>query len=86
MRFPEGDQRSPNYFFKYNRSTSFIQRVDQVLDWISLPVDKRPVLTTLYFEEPDSIGHKEGPNSANVLEWTFLDPLGCQIIKMFDCL
>lgn len=66
MTFPEGDPRSPNYFFKYNKSTSFTTRVDQVLEWITLPVGKRPVLTTLYFEEPDATGHKDGPNTENV--------------------
>ncbi|XP_032780225.2 ectonucleotide pyrophosphatase/phosphodiesterase family member 3 [Daphnia magna] len=68
VKFAEEEQRSPNYFFRYNKTTSFRQRVDQVLEWMDLPADKRPALTTLYFEEPDSTGHKAGPNTANVTE------------------
>ena len=66
MKFAEEEQRSPTYYFKYNKSASFRSRVEQVLRWMDLPFDKRPVLTTLYFEEPDSTGHKTGPNTVNV--------------------
>jgi ectonucleotide pyrophosphatase/phosphodiesterase family protein 1/3 len=33
---------------------------------MDLPEDQRPSFVTLYFEEPDSTGHKEGPNSFKV--------------------
>lgn len=66
VKFPEEEGRSPNYFFKYNKSTGFQERVDQVLKWMDLPEDQRPSFVTLYFEEPDSTGHKEGPNSFKV--------------------
>ena len=71
VTFPEEEQRSPNYFFKYDKTRSFRDRVNQVLDWMDLPIDKRPAFTTLYFEEPDSIGHKTGPNTANVKKKQF---------------
>lgn len=67
VNFPPEQQRTPNYFFKYNKNTSFKIRVDQVLKWMDLPSGKRPSITTLYFEEPDSTGHKTGPNTSNVL-------------------
>ncbi len=67
VNFPAEEERTPNYFFKYNKSAGFQSRVDQVLEWMDLPIDKRPIFTTLYFEEPDSAGHKSGPNTPNVL-------------------
>ena len=66
VNFPQEEQRSPNYFFKYNKSTGFRERVDTILQWMDLPQDQRPTFSTLYFEEPDSTGHKAGPNSLNV--------------------
>ena len=39
----------------------FRERVDTVLEWLSLPADQRPDLVTLYFDEPDHTGHAEGP-------------------------
>ncbi len=66
VNFTAAEKRNPNYFFKYNQSVSYQSRVDQVLKWMDLPIDKRPIFTTLYFDEPDSAGHKGGPNTSNV--------------------
>lgn len=37
-------------------------RVQEVLDWMSLPAEQRPDFITLYFDEPDLAGHKKGPS------------------------
>ena len=66
------DILAPNYRFKYNKSTPFEQRVDQILNWLDLPIKERPNILTLYFEEPDSTGHKFGPNTQNVQLETIL--------------
>ena len=35
-----------------------MERVDQVIDWLEMPLAKRPGLITLYFDEPDGVGHR----------------------------
>jgi predicted AlkP superfamily pyrophosphatase or phosphodiesterase len=39
-----------------------------VLDWLALPLDRRPSLVTLYFSEVDHAGHDFGPDSPEVLQ------------------
>jgi predicted AlkP superfamily pyrophosphatase or phosphodiesterase len=42
--------------------------VNQVIDWLRLPEAERPTFITLYFSEVDTIGHRNGPESREVLE------------------
>lgn len=58
----------PTYWKDYDGSIPFIDRVDEVIDWLKLPMHKRPGLITLYFDEPDAIGHDAGPESAATAE------------------
>jgi predicted AlkP superfamily pyrophosphatase or phosphodiesterase len=51
----------PTYWKKYDGSIPYTERIDQVIRWLKLPVQKRPGLVTLYFEEPDATGHDFGP-------------------------
>ncbi|MCK5137659.1 MAG: alkaline phosphatase family protein [Bacteroidales bacterium] len=51
----------PSYWKKYDGSVPYMDRVDQVIEWLKLPVQKRPGLITLYFDEPDGTGHEYGP-------------------------
>ncbi len=53
----------PEYFYNYDMSVPFIQRVDQVIDWLKLPEKERPHLITLYFSSPDTEAHRFGPDS-----------------------
>ena len=53
----------PSYYKPYDGSIANSARVDQVLEWLSLPVGQRPNLVTLYFSTVDTIGHRFGPNS-----------------------
>ena len=55
--------RQPNYFEKYEHTRPYEKRIDGVIDWLKLPIDKRPELITLYFDIVDSKGHEFGPNS-----------------------
>ena len=43
------------------RSVPFEARVEQVLGWLDLPAEERPSFIALYFNQPDSAGHAEGP-------------------------
>lgn len=53
----------PSYYKTYDGSIANSARVEQVLEWLSLPVGQRPNLVTLYFSTVDTIGHRFGPNS-----------------------
>lgn len=53
----------PDYWKVFDDEVAFGDRVDTVLNWLSLPAVKRPHLVTLYFEEPDAISHSYGPFS-----------------------
>ncbi len=64
----------PTYWKKYDESVSYEDRVDQVIDWLEEPMEKRPGLITLYFDEPDGVGHQYGPEHAETREVvTYLD-------------
>lgn len=51
----------PTYWRKYDSSVQWIDRINQVINWMKLPIDQRPTMITMYFEEPDLVGHREGP-------------------------
>lgn len=53
----------PSIWKLYDASVSFRARVDSVAAWLNLPVKNRPKLILLYFQEPDGISHKTGPDS-----------------------
>lgn len=53
----------PDYWKPYDEEVPFGDRIDTVLKWLSLPVNRRPHLVTLYFEEPDAVSHGYGPLS-----------------------
>lgn len=53
----------PTYWKKYDHNLPFSQRIDTVIYWLKLPPDKRPRLITWYMNEPDSKGHKLGPEN-----------------------
>lgn len=58
--------RRPTYFFHYEHSKPYEERVDGVMKWLQLPYDKRPHFITLYFDATDGSGHNFGPNSDEV--------------------
>ncbi|KAL6461841.1 hypothetical protein MHYP_G00299860 [Metynnis hypsauchen] len=58
----------PNFHEKYNGKVPFEKRVTTILNWLSLPEGERPDFYTLYMDEPDSSGHRFGPNSSQVIK------------------
>ena len=54
---------SPSYWEKYDGNVPYLDRVDQVISWLKLPLERRPGLVLLYFDQPDGIGHDYGPES-----------------------
>ena len=52
----------PDYFIDYDGSIKNKDRIDQVLEWLEMPANKRPQLITMYFSDMDDAGHSFGPN------------------------
>lgn len=66
----------PSYWKQYDGSVPFENRIDTVIYWLNLPEEKRPHLVLLYFDEPDGLGHRYGPDSKEIArELTYLDSL-----------
>jgi predicted AlkP superfamily pyrophosphatase or phosphodiesterase len=53
----------PTYWKKYDEKVTYEERIDTVIKWLNYPVEKRPELVTLYFDEPDATSHDFGPVS-----------------------
>jgi len=58
----------PSHWKPYEDAYPHRDRVNQVLDWLRLPIAERPTFITLYFSEVDTVGHNAGPDSPLVLE------------------
>ena len=58
----------PTFWTRYADRGTHRERVDQVLDWLALPPERRPHLVTLYFSSVDGAGHQHGPASTPVAE------------------
>ncbi len=60
--------KHPDYWKTYDGSIPFIQRIDTIMHWLSLPGALRPRLIMAYYHEPDGIGHEFGPNDPRTLK------------------
>lgn len=65
------DTMLPDAFWHYNKSITYEQRVDRVIELLSgkatdLGVGRPAQFVTLYFQLVDTMGHMHGPNSAEV--------------------
>ena len=56
----------PNFWAPFDTTLPATIRVDQVLSWLDLPLERRPTFLTLYFNDVDAAGHNSGPNSTAV--------------------
>jgi predicted AlkP superfamily pyrophosphatase or phosphodiesterase len=59
---PVGGKYS-TYWKKYDENVTYQARIDTIMKWLSYPVEKRPGLVTMYFDEPDLSSHDYGPVS-----------------------
>ena len=59
---------SPTHWRSFDKKISGQERVDQVLTWLAEPVESRPHLYTLYFEDVDDHSHWYGPDSKENIE------------------
>lgn len=53
----------PTYYQAFDGSVTCAQRVDGLLQWLSLPAGQRPTLCTLYLDVVDHAGHDYGPDA-----------------------
>lgn len=53
----------PAYRKYYQNGFPYLQQVDTIFHWLSLPSDSRPGLVMFYFDEPDKTSHDHGPVS-----------------------
>lgn len=66
----------PTYWKKYDHRFPFEQRLDSVIAWLQLPEEERPHLILWYIHEPDSKGHRFGPDSKEIEDCVvYLDSL-----------
>lgn len=57
---------TPTYFYNFNSSVQFYQRIDQLVNWLLMEDSLRPNFITVYLNEPDEKGHAFGPDSPQV--------------------
>jgi predicted AlkP superfamily pyrophosphatase or phosphodiesterase len=55
--------QQPDWWYPFDDSVPYEERVDQALDWLALPAPERPQLVALYFGEPNDSGHRYGPDA-----------------------
>jgi alkaline phosphatase D len=58
----------PSYYLQSDPSFPDEKRVDQVVAWLRLPVQRRPHFIAVYFGEVDVAGHSSGPDSSVTAE------------------
>jgi len=59
----DGKSYAPDYWKKYDAGVPWKTRVDTVVDWFK---NQAVDFATLYTNEPDSVGHSNGPDSSQV--------------------
>ena len=69
--WPESDapfaDRLPTDYRAYDGRVPHRERVQQVVNWLSLPAEQRPKLVTLYFSVVDSASHTYGPEAPETI-------------------
>ncbi|MFC5875660.1 Predicted pyrophosphatase or phosphodiesterase, AlkP superfamily [Chryseobacterium arachidis] len=59
----EAGGKRPTYYYPYHEKFTPSEKVEKVVNWLKLPVDKRPHFISLYFPEVDGSGHHFGPDT-----------------------
>jgi predicted AlkP superfamily pyrophosphatase or phosphodiesterase len=76
------DQHQQYRIAPFNGETPESVKVDQMLQWIDLPADKRPGLIMAYWHGADTIGHRRGPDSSAVVDQIFEQD--AQLVRLLD--
>jgi predicted AlkP superfamily pyrophosphatase or phosphodiesterase len=59
--------RRPTFWKPFDPNAAFEPRLEELMGWLQLPPDRRPAVTAFYLEETNSIGHKFGPDSPELI-------------------
>jgi predicted AlkP superfamily pyrophosphatase or phosphodiesterase len=79
------EKKHPDYYYSYNQSVPFDERIDQVIRWLRLPEKDRPHLITLYFHSPDAESHRFGPLARETKEKVVeMDQLLGKLVQRVD--
>lgn len=60
--------KRPSFYYPYHEKFSPSEKVDKVIQWLKLPMDRRPHFIATYFPEVDASGHHFGPDSKETEE------------------
>ncbi len=58
----------PSEYYVYSDSPTNISRMEQLLNWLDLDGRNKPTFLASYFSIVDTIGHRYGPNSSEVID------------------
>ena len=56
----------PSWWRAFDGGVANRDRIDQVVEWLRLPADKRPHIITVYFSTVDKAGHRFGPHASEL--------------------
>lgn len=57
----------PHFWKPYQANLPFEKRLEEFRGWFRLPEQERPAVITFYLEEGNSVGHKYGPDSPELI-------------------
>lgn len=57
----------PNFWRAYGATIPFETRFEEFFGWLHLPPAERPAIITFYLEQGNSVGHKFGPDSPELI-------------------
>ncbi|SIP95951.1 Predicted pyrophosphatase or phosphodiesterase, AlkP superfamily [Chryseobacterium sp. RU37D] len=60
--------KRPSYYYPYHEKFTPTEKVEKVVGWLKLPMDRRPHFISLYFPEVDGTGHHFGPDTKETEE------------------
>jgi predicted AlkP superfamily pyrophosphatase or phosphodiesterase len=66
----------------FNPDTPESAKVDQMLAWIDLPPDQRPGLVMAYWHGADTVGHRRGPDSPEIVKQIY--DQDAQLVRLLD--
>jgi predicted AlkP superfamily pyrophosphatase or phosphodiesterase len=55
--------KRPTYYYPYHEKFTPSEKVDKVIGWLKLPIERRPHFISMYFPEVDGSGHHFGPDA-----------------------
>jgi alkaline phosphatase D len=75
----------PDYYYQYDQSVPFGNRIDKIIEWLKLPEAERPRMITLYFSSPDFEAHRYGPTAPETRSKVFeMDSLLGVMVNRID--